>query len=104
MNLHSTVKIDSPTRDGLTLRAGRGVRPLSAHSETPWGASIEQKFAALVSAIDLKRCVYSTMCSLIMLTVHSFVSRIFFNVFFGCADPPENPITITGGSWLTICV
>jgi hypothetical protein len=45
------VKIDSPTRDGLTLRAGRGVKPLSAHSETPCGASIEEKFAALESAV-----------------------------------------------------
>jgi hypothetical protein len=47
MSLHSIVNIDSATRVGLTCREGAGVRPLRAHSETPWGASIEQKLAAL---------------------------------------------------------
>jgi len=41
------VNIDSATREGLTCREGAGVRPLRDHSETPCGASIEQKFAAL---------------------------------------------------------
>ena len=45
------VNRDSPTRLDLTLRAGRGVRPLRDHSEIPWGASIEQKLAALYISI-----------------------------------------------------
>src|SRR5579859_6521931 len=53
MSLHSTVNIDSATRLALTCRDGRGVSPLNDHSETPWGASIEQKLAALKSDTHL---------------------------------------------------
>src|SRR5579862_6550607 len=55
MSLHSIVNIDSATRVGLTCREGAGVRPLRAHSETPWGASMEQKLAALKINITSKR-------------------------------------------------
>src|SRR5579862_5913869 len=87
MSLHSIVKRDSPTRLGLTLRDGRGVRPLRAHSETPCGASIEQKLAALfISALDMRYILN-----------HVLIDHIY-STLLGLKDVLEGVLRLSGTS------
>lgn len=83
----STEKTASLTLDGLTSVQGAGVRPVSAHSEVPNGALMEQALAA------------SMKCSEIMFIVHSFVEVRLARVSFAFENPPAKPTMNSGGSW-----
>ena len=61
-SLPSIEKTASCTREAVTVEHGAGCRPEMAHSETPYGALIEQALAA------------STKCSEMTLMTHSPVS------------------------------
>jgi len=89
-NSHSKPIALSLTQGGRTSMLEALVRPLTSHSSISAGASTAATFAASING------------SLIMLTVNSFVARMFSLVSLGFRGDKEKEILNNGGLCATM--